>query len=44
MWDPLQSLYEGKKEIKDSKINMFIEEFELFFMESGESVDFMHCG
>lgn len=41
MWDNLQTLYEGKNNVKDSKINMFTKNFELFFMESGESVDSM---
>lgn len=41
MWDALQTIYEGTKDIKDSKINMFIEEFELFRMEPREYVDSM---
>lgn len=40
MWDALQTLYERMKDVKDSKINI-IEEFEIFRMEPGESVDSM---
>lgn len=39
MWDTLETLYEGTGEVKDSKINMLTEEFELFHTEPGESVD-----
>lgn len=42
MWDALQTLYEGREGVKDSKINIFIEEFELFRIEPRESIDFMH--
>lgn len=41
MWDALPTLYEGTRDIKDSKINMFTKEFELFRMEPGESMGSM---
>lgn len=41
MLDSLQALYEGAEDIKDSKINLFTEEFELFRMEHEEFVDSM---
>lgn len=41
MQDAFQTLFEGIYDIKDSKINMFIEEFEIFLMELGEFVDSM---
>lgn len=39
--DALRTLYEGKNDVNDSKINMFTEEFELFRMEPEESMDSM---
>lgn len=33
MWASLQTLYEGTNDVKDSKINMFTQEFELFCMK-----------
>lgn len=39
MWDALQTLYEGTKDIEDSKINMVIYEFKVFLMELGEFVE-----
>ncbi|XP_050874924.1 uncharacterized protein LOC127078519 [Lathyrus oleraceus] len=41
IWDALQTLYEGTKGVKDSKINMFTEEFKLFRTKPGEFVDSM---
>lgn len=41
MWDALQTLYEGTEDVKDSKINMLTQEFEIFRMESGESMESM---
>lgn len=43
MWDALQTLYKNTYDVKDSKINMFIEEFELFCMEPEEFVDTMQA-
>lgn len=39
MWVALQTLYGGTNNVKDYKINMFIEQFELFCMEAGEPMD-----
>lgn len=41
MWDSFQTRFEGAEDVKDSKINMLIEEFELFCMEPKESVESM---
>lgn len=41
MWDTLQILYEKTNDIKDSKVNMFIEEFKLLCIESKKFVNSM---
>lgn len=41
MWNSLQTIYEGTYDVKDYKFNMFTEEFKIFCMEPGESMDFM---
>lgn len=41
MWNALQTIYDGTEDVKDSKINILIEEFKLFHMEPEESVGSM---
>ena len=41
MWNTSQVLYEGTKDVKDFKINTMIEEYELFCMEPGVTVESM---
>lgn len=41
MWDAIQTLHKERDDVKDSKVNMLTEEFELFCMEPGESVESM---
>lgn len=41
MWNALRTLYEGTKDVKESKINMLTKEFELFHMEPKEFVESM---
>lgn len=33
MWNAIQVLYEGTGDVKDSKLNMLINEYDLFYME-----------
>lgn len=42
LWNTLQVLYEGIEDIKDSKINMLTEEYELFHMEAREFLESMY--
>lgn len=41
LWNALQVLYKRTKDIKDSRINTLTEEYELFYMESSETVESM---
>lgn len=41
MWDSFQVLYDSIKDIKEFKINMLIEEYKLFRIEPGETVESM---
>jgi len=38
MWDTLENLHEGTDDVKQSKINTLIQQYELFQMEDGESI------
>jgi len=37
MWDALETLQEGTDEVKQSKDNTFVQQYELFRMEDGET-------
>jgi len=41
MWDALETLHEGTKDVKQSKINTLIQPYELFHIEDGESISSM---
>ena len=41
MWDALQVTHEGTSEVKRSRINTLIHEYELFRMNQGESIQDM---
>jgi predicted component of viral defense system (DUF524 family) len=41
MWDTLETLHEGTDDVKQSKINTLIQQYELFHMEDGESISSM---
>src|SRR3954471_13544466 len=41
MWDTLQVAHEGTNDVKLARINMLTQEFELFHMEDGESIESM---
>ena len=41
MWDMLETLHEGTNDVKQSKINTLIQQYELFHMEDGESISSM---
>ncbi|GAV92065.1 UBN2 domain-containing protein, partial [Cephalotus follicularis] len=41
MWDLLEVTYEGTNQVKESKINMLVHEYELFFMHDNESISDM---
>ena len=41
IWDKLQLTYEGTKQIKQTKTNMFMREYELFCMREDENIDEM---
>ena len=38
MWDKLQVIYEGISEVRETKANMFVSEFEAFKMKQDESI------
>jgi len=38
MWDTLEILHEGTDDVKQSKINTLVQQYELFRMEDGESI------
>ncbi|XP_038701819.1 uncharacterized protein LOC119998540 [Tripterygium wilfordii] len=42
IWRMLEVKHEGTDQVKDSKINMLVHDYELFKMESGESVSNMY--
>jgi hypothetical protein len=41
MWDALETLHEGTDDVKQSKINTLVQQYELFCMEDGESISSM---
>ncbi|GAV76840.1 zf-CCHC domain-containing protein/DUF4219 domain-containing protein/UBN2 domain-containing protein, partial [Cephalotus follicularis] len=41
MWDLLEVTYEGTNQVKESKISMFVHEYELFIMHDNESISDM---
>jgi len=41
MWDALETLHEGTEDVKKSKINTLIQQYELFHMEDGETISSM---
>ena len=41
MWDALEILHERTDDVKQSKINTLVQQYELFRMEDGESISFM---
>ena len=41
MWDKLKLIYEGTSEVKETKANLLITEYEMFKMKSNESISEM---
>ena len=41
MWDKLQITHEGTKQVRQTKANMLIHEYELFHMKEDENIDEM---
>ena len=41
MWDKLELLYEGTSQVKETKANILVSEYELFMMKSNESISEM---
>jgi len=41
MWDALETLHEGTEDVKKSKINTLVQQYELFHMEDGETISSM---
>ena len=41
MWEKLQITFEGTKQVRQTRINMLMEEYELFRMEDGENIESM---
>ncbi|GAV83721.1 UBN2 domain-containing protein, partial [Cephalotus follicularis] len=41
IWDLLEVTYEGKNQVKESKISMLVHEYELFIMHNDESISDM---
>jgi len=41
MWDALEILHEGTDDVKQSKINTLVQQYELFCMEDGETISSM---
>ena len=41
MWDKLELIYEGTSEVKDTKANLLITEYEIFKMKTDESISDM---
>ena len=38
MWDKLELIYEGMSEVKETKANILITEYEMFRMKNDESI------
>ena len=43
MWDKLQVIYEGTSEVRETKANMLIFEYEVFHMKNNESIFEMYA-
>ena len=41
MWDRLRVTYEGTNQVRETKINMLLHEYEMFTMKDGESINAM---
>ena len=41
MWDKLELIYEGMSEVKETKANLLITEYEMFRMKNDESISDM---
>ncbi|XP_075103733.1 uncharacterized protein LOC142178301 [Nicotiana tabacum] len=41
MWDKLEVTYEGTNKVKETRINLLVQDYELFQMKDGESVEEM---
>ena len=41
MWDKLELIYEGTSEVKETKANLLITEYEMFIMKTDESISDM---
>jgi len=41
MWDVLETLQEGTDDVKQSKINTLVQQYELFCMNDGETISYM---
>jgi len=41
MWDALETLHEGTDEVKQSKVNTLVQQYELFCMKGGEIISSM---
>ena len=41
MWDKLELIYEGTTEVKETKANLLITEYEMFKMKTDESISNM---
>ena len=39
IWDRLQTLYEGTNQVKETKINMLVHQYEMFKMLEHENID-----
>ena len=43
MWNKLQVIYEGTSEVRETKANMFVSEYEAFHMKNNESISKMYA-
>ena len=43
MWDKLQVIYEGTLEVRETKANMLVSEYEVFHMKDNESISEMYA-
>ncbi|MBN8138595.1 retrotransposon gag domain-containing protein, partial [Vibrio vulnificus] len=41
MWDRLRVTYEGTNQVRETKINVLLHEYEMFAMKEGESINGM---
>ena len=42
MWDKFQVIYEGTSEVRETKANMLVSEYEVFHMKNNESISEMY--